>query len=484
MKVAQFLALAAVCATGITATGVIPISISHTGRRALPVTKRADTYTETLTNNITYGGYFASISVGTPGQAQDVVLDTGSSDLWVLGSDSSTCSESTSSGGNGGNGPGNRRRQTSTSACISTFDTSSSSTFTNLSLAFDIEYVDGSGVEGYYFTDTVELAGATIDTVQMGLADESDIEYGIMGVGFEADESAATLYPNIIDKFYSSGLIGARAYSLYLDDLDSSSGTILFGGVDSDKYTGDLIAVPIIKDSTVNNYTSFSVTLSSVAAVASDGTVSDNYTMSAQVVVLDSGTTLTYLPETVAESIFTTFGATYDESLGYATIDCSQADNSSILLEYQFGGSSGPAIKVALSELVIDDGTSRGGGSSMESSGESTCAFGVSMSTSTYLLGDTFLRSAYVVYDLDAKEVALAQTDFNSTSTSVTAITSGSSIPGVSATATDIVASATGTSLGGTTKKDSGASRMGSMEVAPLASIAMGALVGVLLICA
>lgn len=362
-------------------------------------------------------------------------------------------------------------------------DTSSSSTFTNLSTTFEIEYVDGSGVEGYYFTDTVELAGATIDSVQMGLADESDIEYGIMGVGFEADESAATLYPNIIEKFYTSGLIGARAYSLYLDDLDASSGTILFGGVDSDKYSGDLIAVPIIKDSTVDNYTSFSVTLSSVAAVASDGSVSDNYTMSAQVVVLDSGTTLTYLPESVAESIFTTFGATYDESLGYATVACSQADNSSILLEYQFGGSSGPTIQVALSELVIDDGSSRGGGSSYESGAESTCAFGVSMSTSTYLLGDTFLRSAYVVYDLDAKEVAIAQTDFNSTSSSVTAITSGSSIPGVSATATDIIASATGTSLGGTTKKDSGASRMG-MEIAPLASIAIGALVGVLLICA
>lgn len=343
--------------------------------------------------------------------------------------------------------------------------------------------MDGSGVDGYYFTDTVSLAGATIDTVQMGLAETSDIEYGIMGVGFDADESTSTLYPNIIDKFYTSGQIGARAYSLYLDDLESSSGSILFGGVDSGKYTGDLIAVPIIKDTSVNNYTAFSVTLSSVAAVTSSGAVSDNYTMDAQVVVLDSGTTLTYLPESVAESIFTTFGATYDESLGYATVACSQADNSSILLEYQFGGSNGPTIQVDMSELVITDGSSRGGSSGYDSSSESTCAFGVSMSSGTYLLGDTFLRSAYAVYDLDAKQVALAQASFNATSSSVTAITSGSSIPGVSATATDVIASATGTSIGGTNKKDSGAARMG-MEMAPFASIAVGALVGVLLICA
>lgn len=343
--------------------------------------------------------------------------------------------------------------------------------------------MDGSGVDGYYFTDTVSLAGATIDTVQMGLAETSDIEYGIMGVGFDADESTSTLYPNIIDKFYTSGQIGARAYSLYLDDLESSSGTILFGGVDSGKYTGDLIAVPIIKDTSVDNYTAFSVTLSSVAAVTSSGAVSNNYTMDAQVVVLDSGTTLTYLPESVAESIFTTFGATYDESLGYATVACSQADNSSILLEYQFGGSNGPKIQVDMSELVITDGSSRGGSSGYDSNSESTCAFGVSMSSGTYLLGDTFLRSAYAVYDLDSKQVALAQASFNATSSSVTAITSGSSIPGVSATATDVVASATGTSIGGTNKKDSGATRKG-MGMAPFASIVAGALVGVLLICA
>lgn len=362
-------------------------------------------------------------------------------------------------------------------------DISSSSSFTNLSSVFQIEYVDGSAVQGYYFTDSVEVAGATIDAVQMGLADTSDITYGIMGIGFDADEAAATLYPNIIDKFYTSGLIGARAYSLYLDDLESSTGSILFGGVDSDKYSGSLIAVPIIKDSTANNYTSFSVTLSSVAAVSSDGSVADNYTMSAQAVILDSGTTLTYLPETVAESIFTTFGATYDESLGYATVDCSLSDNSSISLEYQFGGTDGPIIKVAMSELVLDAGTSRGGGGSgYESNAVEICAFGVSMSSGSYLLGDTFLRSAYAVYDLDTKQVALAQSTFNSTSSSVVAITSGSSIPGVSATATGVVATSTGSSIGGTNEK-SGAARTG-MEMASLASVAMGAFAGVLLICA
>jgi hypothetical protein len=95
-------------------------------------------------------------------------------------------------------------------------DSSSSSTFTNLSSTFQISYVDGSEVSGYYFKDDLTIAGATVDSLQMGLASTSDIEYGIMGIGFTAGESSSTKYPNIIDELYSQGLIGAKAYSLYL----------------------------------------------------------------------------------------------------------------------------------------------------------------------------------------------------------------------------------------------------------------------------
>jgi hypothetical protein len=47
------------------------------------------------------------------------------------------------------------------------------------------------------------------------------------------------------------------------------------------------------------------------------------------------------------------------------------------------------------------------------------------------VLGDTFLRSAYVVYDLQNNQISLAQTDFNSTTTNVVEITA-SGVPGAS----------------------------------------------------
>lgn len=263
--------------------------------------------------------------------------------------------------------------------------------------------------------------------------------------------------------------------------------------------------MPIIKDSSANNYTSFLVTLSSVAAVYSNGSLAENYTTDAQAVVLDSGTTLTYLPETMAKAIISTFGGTYDSSLGYATVSCSSASGMS--LEYQFGGPSGPTIKVPLDELLIETSSTSmnfgppgggsggnggsssgsGGSSSSGSSGSSgsagsgstsTCAFGVSMSSSTYLLGDTFLRSAYVVYDLDAKEVALAQVNYNSTSTSITAITSGSTVPLVSSTASAVMASSTGSNTGNA--KKSGA--VSTHAVVSVATVVLGAVGGALLI--
>lgn len=269
------------------------------------------------------------------------------------------------------------------------------------------------------------------------------------------------------------------------DDIASSTGTILFGGVDSDKYSGDLIALPIIKDADANNYTSFSVTLSSVAAIHSNtSTLNTNYTMDAQAVILDSGTTLTYLPTTLAESIMSTFNATYDSSLGYATVSCTLASTSDLVLEYQFGGYNGPKIQVGLGQLILQtsSGMSMGPGGASDSSAD--CAFGVAESDDYYLLGDTFLRSAYVVYDLDNKEIAIAQAKFDSTTASVTAISEGSSIPNVASTASAVVASSTGSSSNGDRSKKSGAAPVAAMGAASLVAMAMGAVAGTLLVLA
>lgn len=88
-------ALVAMASTTAAEIFKIPVARNAAGsvrRRSPKLTKRA-TMTESLVNNITEGGYYASVSVGTPGQDVTLVLDTGSSDAFVLASDADLCTE-------------------------------------------------------------------------------------------------------------------------------------------------------------------------------------------------------------------------------------------------------------------------------------------------------------------------------------------------------------------------------------------------------
>ncbi len=166
-------------------------------------------------------------------------------------------------------------------------------------------------------------------------------------------------------------------------------------------------------------------------AVSSTGTDSLTSTSFPIPVVLDSGTTLSYLPQDLAEEIWTEVGAVYNNDVGLAILPCSMA-NSGGYFSFTFGGSGGATINVTMDELVLDIFSS---GSATFSSGkykgQTACEFGIQNTTSDpFLLGDTFLRSAYVVYDLVNNQVAMAPTNFNATESNIVAFSSsGAPIP-------------------------------------------------------
>lgn len=300
---------------------------------------------------------------------------------------------------------------------------------------FEISYVDKSGAKGDYFTDDLEIGGTTIKNFTMGLGIDTDIAFGLCGVGYASNEASIetvrSVYPNLPVSLQNDGIIKTVAFSLWLNDLDASKGNILFGGIDTEKYEGDLTELDIIKDMRVRNYTHFQVPLTGVDAVSSTGSDALSSSGLPLTVVLDSGTTLSYLPDDMAHQIWDEVGAQWEPYLKYASLPCSRAHNEGYF-SFQFGGNNGPRINVTMDELVLDldggvyaDGPFRG---------ESACAFGIQNQTISdkdpYLLGDTFLRSAYVVYDLVNNKLAIAPTKFNAEKSNIVAFASdGASIP-------------------------------------------------------
>ena len=167
----------------------------------------------------------------------------------------------------------------------------------------------------------------------------------------------------------------------------------------------------------------------SLSATSSSGT--DQLTPSdyAEAAILDSGTTITLLPNNIAQVVFDELGATVSTTLGAVVVPCSLRDNSGTL-NYGFGGPGGPTIKVSVNDLVLPL-VLRSGRVPTYTNGEPACQLGIQPAgDKPVLFGDTFLRSAYVVYDLANNRIALAQTDFNSTDSNiVTFASAGAPIP-------------------------------------------------------
>jgi len=325
--------------------------------------------------------------------------------------------------------------------------------------------LDQSGANGDYISDNLNIGGATINALEMGLAYNATLGTGLVGIGYSLNEASNSpqnispfSYPSILDTMVSQGLISRKAYSLYLNDLESATGSIIFGGLDADKYHGNLLQMPVVPTRLRNGsqvYAELGVALTSFGITGQKGNTvnltSNSYR--GEVVVLDSGTTITYLPDSIVAQIYQETGAVDDtEGSGMVYIDCNIKKNSPALaFNYGFGGATGLSIAIPIDEVVFDlqDLFADPNATIPSLPFASPCAFGIwsGGDTGPFILGDTFLRSAYVVYDLENNEIAIAQTNFNSSSSSVVEFqASETGIPKVSglASSVDVTATATG----------------------------------------
>lgn len=150
------------------------------------------------------------MTVGTPGQPFSVQLDTGSSDIWIPSIDSDVCEEA----------------EPECQVLGQYNPDASSSGVEVLRGGFEIQYEDNSAVEGDYINETLSIGNTVIKDMTMGLATQASRPFGIMGIGYDADESIAAtnpdaIYPNVIAQLKAQGFISTLAYSLWLNDLST-----------------------------------------------------------------------------------------------------------------------------------------------------------------------------------------------------------------------------------------------------------------------
>ncbi|KAJ7153533.1 acid protease [Mycena crocata] len=306
-----------------------------------------------------------TISVGTPAQNFLVDFDTGSSDLWIP---SSSCTSSTCSS-------------------KSKFEAASSSTAVEKSGKFSIQYGDGSTVSGPVYTDTVSVAGvkatgqffSPVTTLSSSFG--NDPVDGILGLAFPA---ISNLNENpFFNTANGDGSVDANQFGFFL----ASSGSELFlGGANQDKFSGDLEFHKVDSSSGFWQITDAKAKVGSSTAVSNFDTI------------IDSGTTIMYGPPDAVEELYAQVAgsAVFDSENGFYSFPCDSAPE----IAFNWGGADWAISAEDINLGATEDGSDLCVGAL---AGQDT-----GLGDNVWLLGDSFMKSVYTVFDFDQEAVGFA----------------------------------------------------------------------------
>lgn len=320
-------------------------------------------------SNFLNAQYFSEIEIGTPAQTFKVILDTGSSNLWVPSTECGSI------------------------ACYlhQKYDNSASSTYQKNGTEFEIRYGSGS-LSGFVSQDTVTIGDLVVKeqdfaeaTAEPGLAFAFGRFDGIMGLGYD------TISVNkIVPPFYKmidQGLLDEPVFAFYLSDTangEEDTSEITFGGINKDHYTGKMTKIPVRRKAY------WEVDFDAITFGGNTAELENTG------VILDTGTSLIALPSTLAELLNKEIGAKKSYNDQY-TIECDKRDSlpdmTFTLTGYNF--------TISPYDYIL------------EVQGSCLSAFfGMDIPEPAgplAILGDAFLRQWFSVYDLGSNTVGLAK---------------------------------------------------------------------------
>lgn len=301
----------------------------------------------------------------------------------------------------------------------SSFNQEKSSTFKTTNVSFSLEYAQGD-IRGEYVKDRMNLLGEkselTIDGQTFGLANSAhdiitqDEEYtsnGILGLGFPkltANSDTVEAYTPFIFNLVKQQLISEPIFCISLNDKEGWKSQLTIGGVDHDQYSGELYYVPVEKnvDKKTNelDYTFWSVQLDSIQLNNSNVKID-------QSVMLDTGTTLSYLTKDMIDQIVHSVTQQqgeleFDRQSELYIVDCA-LKSSKQKIDLVFGKKI--KLSISIGDLVMD-----------ADEDDNKCHFGITHGfdqNDSLVFGDNILRTAFFAFDMEKKQVGMATSNNN-----------------------------------------------------------------------
>ncbi|KAK3714966.1 hypothetical protein LTR37_007456 [Vermiconidia calcicola] len=342
-------------------------------------------------NPVENGAAYA-IDVGLGNDTYSLIFDTGSSDLWVAET-GVQCMNA-----RGRRGPVGRCE----------FGPLFSGDFQDGEVegqTFEILYGDGEFLVGTLGYEDVTVAGITIDHQKIASVSEGywlgdGVTSGIIGFAYASLTSAYkgtknVHYENFIDNAIDEGKTRPMFSVAIERSAGGGGGQVAFGGLPNVDFERNFTSTPLEVISfsrrpiARRKYTYYTITPD---ALVLEGEAKQT----SFPVILDTGTTLAYLPPNIVEAINLAFDPPSLLVNGFWENDCN-ATAPEFAIDI-----AGTEFRISEQELLLNDELGYDWATGL-------CACGIQASpTQPYILGDTFLKNVVAVFDIGASEMRFA----------------------------------------------------------------------------
>lgn len=302
--------------------------------------------------------YFMQIAIGSSSAPMYMLLDTGAATTWVMG------------------------KSCSSAPCKihNTFDPSSSKSFKSIGQTFNLSYGSGQ-VSGSLATESVSLAGMTM-SVTMGVADTTSDDFnafpidGILGLS----QAKTGNNPNFIETLVASKNMKSNLFGVSINRASdgTNTGEINFGSPNTAKFSGSLNYNAVSSEGGGD----WSIPIANVGL----GTTQAN--IKGKLAYVDTGTSFIFCPPEDAKTLHALVpGAASNNGVTY-TVPCT----TTTPLTFTFGSTT---YNVDSKDWV----------SPMANGVCTSNIYGQAVVPGNWLLGDTFLKNVYAVFDIDQNRI-------------------------------------------------------------------------------